>query len=433
MHDLKQIRAQPEAFDAGLARRGLAPESEWILKFDSKKRELETEIQNIQRRANQNAEEVGKIKREKKNSDESFDENMIQKIIDDSEQLNLRASKLKIELNEININKILDLIPNIPALDVPDGKDEKDNKQIRTFGMPKNIPNAKDHADLGVALGMMDFETAAKMSGARFVILKDQLARLERALGQFMIDTHTREFGYTECSVPVLVNSNALYGTSNLPKFEEDLFKTNTGHYLIPTAEVSLTNFVNDTIIPEEQLPMRLTSLSPCFRSEAGSAGRDTKGMLRQHQFYKVEMVSITAPEASEAEHERMTNAVEGLLEKLEIPYRTMLLCTGDMGFASRKTYDIEAWLPGQQKYREISSCSNCGDFQARRMNARMKRMNAKGTEFVHTLNGSGLAVGRTLIAVMENYQQPDGSILLPKVLQPYMGGIEKINVPASN
>ncbi len=274
----------------------------------------------------------------------------------------------------------------------------------------------------------MDFETAAKLSGSRFVVLKGQLARLERAIAQFMLDTHTEQFGYTECSVPVLVNDTALYGTGNLPKFKDDLFAANTGHFLIPTAEVSLTNFVNDTIVPEEQLPMRLTAFTPCFRSEAGAAGRDTKGMLRQHQFYKVELVSITAPESSDAEHERMTNAAETILQKLEIPYRTMLLCTGDMGFASRKTYDIEAWLPGQQKYREISSCSNCGDFQARRMNARLRRMNAKGTEFVHTLNGSGLAVGRTLIAIMENYQNPDGSITVPAVLQPYMGGIVKIS-----
>jgi seryl-tRNA synthetase len=426
MHDLKQIRAQPEAFDAGLARRGLEPESAKILALDSVWRAVETQAQELQAERNAKSEQIGKIKQEKGNADAVMAE--VAAIKD-----KLTALEAEAKIHEAQLNTALAVIPNIPADDVPDGKDENGNKEIRIWGTPKNIPNAKDHADLGVALGMMDFETAAKMSGARFVILKGQLARLERALGQFMIDTHTRDFGYTECSVPVLVNANALYGTGNLPKFEEDLFKTNTGHYLIPTAEVSLTNFVNDTIVAEEQLPMRLTALSPCFRSEAGSAGRDTKGMLRQHQFYKVEMVSITAPEASEAEHERMTNAAETILQKLEIPYRTILLCTGDMGFASRKTYDIEAWLPGQQKYREISSCSNCGDFQARRMNARMKRMNAKGTEFVHTLNGSGLAVGRTLIAVMENYQQPDGSIVVPKVLQPYMGGLEKINVPTSN
>lgn len=420
MHDLKLIRQNPKAFDAGLARRRLAGESKKILALDSAWRAVETQAQELQQQRNAKSDEIGKIKREKGNADA---------VMEEVAAIKEKLSALEVEAaaHQQALDAALAVLPNIPAADVPDGADENDNVEIRKFSAPKNLVNPKDHVDLGEGLGMMDFETAARLSGSRFVVLKGALALLERALGQFMIDTHTREFGYTECSVPILVNEAAAYGTGNLPKFKEDLFQANTGHYLIPTAEISLTNFVREQIVPEEQLPMRLTALSPCFRSEAGSAGRDTRGMLRQHQFYKVEMVSITAPEASEAEHERMTQAAENILQKLEIPYRTIVLCTGDMGFVSRKTYDIEAWLPGQQKFREISSCSNCGEFQARRMNARLKRMNAKGTEFVHTLNGSGVAVGRALIAVMENYQQPDGSITVPAVLQPYMGGLEKI------
>jgi len=425
MHDLKFIRQNPEAFDAGLARRGLPPESENILKLDEIWLRATREMQKLQEQRNEKSQLIGELKRERQDTTSLMEE--VGKIKEFMAGLESQEARWKKD-----IDAALAVIPNIPVTDVPDGQDESDNKEIRKWGVPHDVAHAKDHVDLGERLSLMDFETAAKLSGSRFVVLKGALARLERAIGQFMLDTHTREFGYTECSVPVLVNPNAMYGTGNLPKFADDAFQANTGHYLIPTAEISLTNFVNDTIVPEEQLPMRLTALTPCFRSEAGAAGRDTKGMLRQHQFYKVEMVSIVAPEASGAEHERMTGAAETILQKLEIPYRTMLLCTGDMGFASRKTYDIEAWLPGQQKYREISSCSNCGDFQARRMNARLRRMNAKGTEFVHTLNGSGLAVGRTLIAVMENYQQADGSIVVPKVLQPYMGGIEKIDVPTA-
>ena len=422
MHDLKQIRQNPQILDAALARRGLKPESENILRLDEIWLRATREMQKLQEQRNEKSELIGKLKREKKDTTELMAE--VAKIKEFMAGLEAQEAGWKKDVDDA-----LAILPNIPAPDVPDGKDENDNVELRTWGTVKNIPNVKDHADLGAALGMMDFETAAKLSGARFVVLKGALARMERALGQFMLDTHTREFGYTECSVPILVNANALYGTSNLPKFEEDLFKTNTGHYLIPTAEVSLTNFVNDSIVGEEKLPMRLTALTPCFRSEAGSAGKDTKGMLRQHQFYKVEMVSVTAPEDSEKEHERMVSAAENILQKLEIPYRVIVLCTGDMGFASRKTYDIEAWIPAQNKYREISSCSNCWDFQARRMNARLKRVGAKGTEFVHTLNGSGIAVGRALIAVMENYQQPDGSIVVPNVLRPYMGGLEKISV----
>ncbi len=423
MHDLKFIRQNPDAFDAGLARRGLSPESGKILALDTAWRAVETQAQELQAQRNAKSELIGKIKREKGDADAIMVEVALIKE-------KLSALETEAAAHQNALDAVLAVLPNLPAADVANGKDETDNVEVRKWGEQPSIPNAKEHFDLGEALGLMDFETAAKISGARFVVLKGALARLERAIGQFMLDTHTLEFGYTECSVPVLVNSGAMYGTGNLPKFSEDAFQTTTGHFLIPTSEVTLTNFVNDTIVPEEQLPMRLTALSPCFRSEAGSAGRDTRGMLRQHQFYKVELVSITAPEASEAEHERMAAAAETILQKLEIPYRTVMLCTGDMGFAARKTYDIEAWLPGQKRYREISSCSNCGDFQARRMNARLRRMNAKGTEFVHTLNGSGLAVGRTLIAVMENYQQPDGAIAVPKVLQPYMGGIEKIDVP---
>jgi seryl-tRNA synthetase len=321
----------------------------------------------------------------------------------------------------------LAVLPNLPSADVPDGADENDNVEISRWGTPRTIENAKEHFELGEALGMMDFATAAKMSGSRFVILRSKLARLERALAQFMIDTQTEEHGYTEVSPPVLVRDTALYGTGQLPKFAEDLFRTSSDHYLIPTAEVVLTNLVADSIVDPAELPMRVTAWTPCFRSEAGSAGRDTTGMIRQHQFYKVEMVSITTPDQSDAELERMTGCAEAILQKLNLPYRRLLLCTGDMGFGARKTYDLEVWLPGQGRYREISSCSNCGDFQARRMKARFKAAGDKATQFVHTLNGSGLAVGRTLVAVLENYQQPDGSIVIPEVLRPYMGGLDRI------
>ena len=326
------------------------------------------------------------------------------------------------------VHDALAAIPNLPAADVPPGKDEDDNVEVRRSGEPRQ-PNfaAKEHFDLGEALGQMDFEAAAKMSGARFVVLKGQLARLERALANFMLDLHTGEFGYTEVNPPMMVRDDAAFGTGQLPKFEEDLFRTTNGFWLIPTAEVSLTNLVRESILTEAELPLRLTAWTPCFRSEAGSAGRDTRGMIRMHQFSKVELVSITAPEKSDEEHERMTSAAETVLARLGLPFRTMTLCAGDMGFSARKTYDIEVWLPGQGRYREISSCSNCGDFQARRMDARYRVAGEKGTRFVHTLNGSGLAVGRTLIAVMENYQQGNGAIAVPDALKPYMGGIEVI------
>ncbi len=319
-------------------------------------------------------------------------------------------------------------IPNLPHDDVPQGKDEHDNVQVRAYGdVPTFAFPAREHFSLGEALGMMDFEAASRMSGARFVVLKGALARLERALGQFMLDLHTAEHGYGEINPPLLVRDEAMFGTAQLPKFREDQFPAGDEFWLIPTAEVPLTNLVREQIIEEAALPIRVTALTACFRAEAGSAGRDTRGMIRQHQFNKVELVSITTPETAQAEHERLTACAETVLKKLGLPFRTMLLCSGDMGFASQKTYDIEVWLPGQGRYREISSCSLCGDFQARRMNARCKTPDAKQTRFVHTLNGSGLAVGRTLVAVMENYQNEDGSITVPDALLPYMGGIKRI------
>ncbi len=340
-----------------------------------------------------------------------------------------RTTKLEEEEKKAGaeLTNFLSLLPNIPDETVPLGTSEKDNKEIRKHGEPKRLNHAKDHVDIGEGLGGMDFEAAAKMSGSRFVLLRGGVARLERALAQFMLDTHTREHGYTELSVPLLVKDTALYGTGQLPKFAEDLFKMNTGHWLIPTSEVSLTNTVMDSITDIGALPLRLTSLTPCFRSEAGAAGKDTRGMIRQHQFYKVELVSVTEAEKSADEHERMTACAENILKKLDLSYRTITLCTGDMGFSARKTYDIEVWMPGQNTYREISSCSNCGDFQARRMMARYKKEGDKNTRYVHTLNGSGVAVGRCLIAVLENYQQMDGSVVIPEVLKPYMGGMTKL------
>jgi seryl-tRNA synthetase len=326
------------------------------------------------------------------------------------------------------LDAMLAALPNLPAPDVPDGPDESANVELRRHGAPPDMNAPSDHVTLGEALGLMDFAAASALSGARFTVLRGGLARLERALGQFMLDLHTREFGYQEMSVPILVRDAALFGTGQLPKFAEDLFQTTSGYWLIPTSEVSLTNLAADRILDADALPLRMTALTPCFRAEAGAAGRDTRGMIRQHQFWKVELVSITTANASEAEHERMTDAAETVLKRLELPFRTMLLCAGDMGFAARKTFDIEVWLPGQGAYREISSCSNCGDFQARRMKARCRPKGGEGpVEFVHTLNGSGIAVGRALVAVMENYQQADGSIAVPDVLRPYMGGLDTV------
>lgn len=420
MHDLRSIRDNPAAFDAGLARRGVEPLSSRILELDQERRACQTQFQELQARRNEASKLIGAYKKEGKDAQPLLDE--VAGLKDKLPQLEEREKALGVELDGI-----LASYPNIPAADVPDGKDEHDNVEIRRVGTPAEIANAKQHFELGEALGLMSFDLAAKLSGARFTVLRGQLARLERALGDFMLDIHTREFGYEEVSPPLLVKDDAAFGTGQLPKFTEDLFQTTNGFWLIPTAEVPLTNLVNDAILDGEELPLRLTARTPCFRSEAGSAGRDTRGMIRQHQFYKVEMVSITRPDQSAAEHERMTDAAETVLKRLGLPFRTVTLCTGDMGFTSQKTYDIEVWLPGQGAYREISSCSNCGDFQARRMKARFRNKGEKATQFVHTLNGSGTAVGRCLIAVMENYQQADGSILIPEALRPYMGGLERI------
>ncbi len=420
MHDLTFIRRQPDSFDQALAKRGLSALSSHVLALDGRRRDAQTRLQELQAKRNDASKRIGLLKREGGDVQALMDE--VAALKDEMQALELAERDLVAEQDGL-----LSTIPNLPADDVPQGADENDNVEIKRWGTPPDIEDAKEHWQLGEALGMMDFEAAAKMSGARFVILKGQLARLERALGQFMIDLQTGEHGYTEVSPPILVKQEALYGVGQLPKFAEDLFRTTVDHWLIPTAEASLTNLVMDSIVEENTLPMRVTALTPCFRSEAGSSGRDTRGMIRQHQFYKVELVSITTPEQSEAEHERMTRAAETALERLELPYRRILLCGGDMGFSSRKTYDLEVWLPGQGKYREISSCSNCGDFQARRLKGRYRPADSKNTRFVHTLNGSGLAVGRTLIAIMENGQLPDGSIVVPLVLRPYMGGLERI------
>lgn len=423
MHDLKFIRENPEAFDAGLARRGMEPIAASILTLDEKRRALMTAGQEAQARRNAASKEIGKA--------------MGAGDKDGAEALKAEVATLKetladLEAEELQVGTKLDAIltslPNLPYADAPDGADEDDNEEMRTWGdKPQMDFSPKEHFDLGEDLDMMDFERAAKMSGARFVTLKGQLARLERALGQFMIDLHTTEHGYTEMLAPAMVRDTALFGTGQLPKFEEDLFKTDTGHYLIPTAEVTLTNFHAGEILDTEAMPMRYTAFSQCFRSEAGSAGRDTRGMIRQHQFEKVEMVSLTTAEQSDEELERMTGCAEEVLKRLKLPYRVVKLCTGDMGFTTKRTYDIEVWLPGQDRFREISSCSVCGDFQARRAKIRHRPKNEKQTSFVHTLNGSGLAVGRTLVAVLENYQQADGSIVVPEVLKSYMGGINRI------
>ena len=422
MHDLRAIRENPERFDQNWARRGLEAQTSSILKLDEERRAVQTELQEIQQERNSLSKEIGMMKRDGKDTSEV--EAKVGKMKDRMAELEERDRTLGESLNQH-----LSSIPNLLNDEVPQGKDESDNKEVRTFGEPKRSNDKPlEHYEIGENLGMMDFETAAKLSGSRFVLMHSGLARLERALAQFMLDLHTTEHGYTEVSPPLLVRDEAMFGTGQLPKFAEDLFQTTRGDWLIPTAEVSLTNIVADCIVEDDYLPRRYTAFTPCFRSEAGSAGKDTRGMLRQHQCYKVELVSVTLPEDSVAEHERMTECAETVLKKLDIPFRTVMLCSGDTGFGAQKTYDIEAWLPGQDTYREISSCSNCGDFQARRMKARFKRKGEKKTEFLHTLNGSGVAVGRALIAVMENYHDPaDGGIFVPDVLKPYMGGIEKV------
>ncbi len=421
MIDINIIRNNPERLDAALAKRGQEPMAGELAAIDAKRREVQTQQQTLQASRNELSRQVGDLKKTGQNADALMAEVAAQKV--QLEVLTAQEAEIAAALEDR-----LSRIPNIPADEVPVGADETQNVELRHWGTPPNRLNDwQEHHKLGSDLGMMSAEIAARMSGTRFTWLERGLARMERAIGQFMLDTHTGEFGYNEVSPPLLVKAPAMYGTGQLPKFEEDLFKTTDGFYLLPTAEVSLTNRVADQIVDLEDLPLRMTALTPCFRSEAGSAGRDTVGMLRQHQFYKVELVSITTPDQSQAEHERMTEAAETVLKRLEIPFRTMLLCAGDMGFGAQKTYDIEAWLPGQGKYREISSCSNCGDFQARRMNARFRAKGEKSTQFVHTLNGSGTATGRALITVMENYQQADGSIAVPTVLQTYMSGLTVI------
>ncbi|MCX5568833.1 serine--tRNA ligase [Kaistia nematophila] len=435
MLDIKWIRDNPDALDRALASRGAEPVSSKLIALDEARRAHIVQVQAAQERRNAASKEIGKAKGAK-------DEETAQRLM--AEVATIKEFLAHAEETERQLNRELDdalaVIPNAPLEDVPVGADEHDNvpyfgryqtEEQAAVARPKKRVHpfaAKEHFEIGEALNLMDFEAAAKLSGSRFVVLKGQLARMERAIGQFMLDLHTNEHGYTEVQPPLLVKDDALYGTAQLPKFAEDLFKAGEQHWLIPTAEVPLTNLVRESILDEKELPLRFTALTPCFRSEAGSAGRDTRGMLRQHQFNKVELVSITTPETSIDEHERMLSCAEAVLQKLDLHYRVMTLCTGDMGFGSRKTYDIEVWLPGQNTYREISSVSVCDDFQARRMNARYRQGAEKGTRFVHTLNGSGTAVGRALIAVIENYQNEDGSITVPAALKPYMGGLEKVD-----
>ncbi|OEJ65943.1 serine--tRNA ligase [Magnetovibrio blakemorei] len=421
MHDIRKVRENPEAFDAALARRGVAPVSASLLALDDERKALGTLAQDIQSKRNAVAKEVGNRKARGEDASDLIEE------VSKSKDAQAEAEQKAKEATD-KLQAALSTIPNLPDADVPDGTSEADNVEVKKWGTPKSFDfKVKDHVDLGEGLGLMDFETAAKISGARFVLLKGALARLERALANFMLDQQTGKNGYMEINPPALVKDSALYGTGQLPKFAEDLFHTEDDFWLIPTAEVPLTNMVSGSMLDETDLPRRVTAMTWCFRSEAGSAGKDTRGMIRQHQFTKVEMVSIVKPEESDAELARMTGCAEGILEALELPYRTITLCTGDMGFGAVKTHDIEVWLPGQDTYREISSCSNTRDFQARRMNARFKRAGEKKPEFVHTLNGSGLAVGRCLVAVLENYQNADGSITVPDALRPYMGGLEVI------
>ena len=421
MFDIKWIRDNPEAFDAGLGKRGLAPLAAQMIALDSNRRAAQTTLQDLQRRRNEASKAIGAAKSRGEDAAAEM-----------AEVQGLKEAFQKLEAEEREhaqaLNTALAAYPNTPNEDVPEGADEAANVEIRRWGeKPELSAEARQHFELGEALGLMDFERAAKISGARFVVLSGALARLERALAGFMLDLHTGEFGYTEVAPPILVRENAAFGTGNLPKFAEDLFKTVDDYWLIPTAEMPLTNLVAGDILEEADLPLRFTAYTPCFRAEAGAAGKDTRGMIRQHQFGKVELVSIAHPDRSDEEHERMTDCAEEVLRRLDLHYRTVVLSTGDMGFSARKTFDIEVWLPGQDTFREISSCSNCGDFQARRMNGRFRPVGAKGTQFVPTLNGSGLAVGRTLIAILENYQNPDGSISVPEILRPRMGGMERI------
>ena len=426
MHDLKYIRENPQDFDAALIRRGAAPVAASILALDENRRAILTEMQNAQARRNEASKAIGAAMGKGDTATAEALKAEVARLKDTLPSLEERERGAGAELDSLVAG-----LPNLPAADTPDGADETDNVEIARWGSPRKFDfEPRDHADVGPALGL-DFETGVAISGARFTFMRGQMARLNRALGQFMLDYQTAQRGYTECATPYLVRQESLFGTGQLPKFAEDNFQTTDGRWLIPTAEVSLTNSVREQILEESALPIRLTALTPCFRSEAGAAGRDTKGLIRQHQFEKVELVSIVRPEDSAAEHERMVESAEGILQALQLPYRKMLLCTGDMGASARRTYDLEVWLPGQGLYREISSCSNCGDWQARRMNTRYRAAETKSNVFVHTLNGSGLAVGRTLVAVLENYQQADGSVIIPDALLPYVGGLTKLEATA--
>jgi seryl-tRNA synthetase len=447
MHDIRAIRETPDAYIKGWDAKGLSGSElvAQITALDATLRTAQTAVQTAQAERNDASKKIGAAKAAK-------DEPEAARLMAQVEALKgaMETEAATERDSSQALRELLASLPNLPMADVPAGADEHDNVEVRRWGEPNAIAQPKDHTTLGEALGLMDFEAAARMSGSRFVVLRGQLARLERALGQFMLDMQTQEHGYTEISPPLLVKSEAMFGTNQLPKFFDDQFVAFPGaqsarsldtkaledapeiRWLIPTAEVSLTNLVREQITAEEELPLRLTALTPSFRAEAGASGRDTRGMIRLHQFYKVELVSITAPDKSEDEHERMVGCAEAILKRLELPFRTMLLCTGDMGFGARKTYDLEVWLPSEGRYREISSCSNCGDFQARRMDARTKSTGEKGTRFVHTLNGSGLAVGRTLVALMENYQDEDGRIAIPQALHPYLPGLTHIGGKAA-
>ncbi|MBG1231401.1 serine--tRNA ligase [Aestuariivirga litoralis] len=426
MHDIKAIRENPAAFDAGLARRGLGAQAASLVGLDEKRRAQLQALQEAQSRRNALSKEIGAAMGKK---DQALADKLKAEVASLKDQISAGEEQERVLGKELT--DALSVIPNIPLPSVPDGKDEHGNAEVRRWGTkPEFAYEPLQHFDLGEGLKLMDFEIAAKLSGARFVVLKGALARMERALAQFMLDIHTNEFGYSETYAPYMLRDEAMYGVGQLPKFAEDLFKTTSGHWLIPTAEASLTNLVREQVLDEAALPLRMTAYTPCFRAEAGAAGRDTRGMIRQHQFSKVELVSIATPEQADAEHERMTGCAEEILKRLNLHYRTMLLCTGDMGFGTRKTYDLEVWLPGQNAFREISSCSQFGEFQARRMEARSKAADAKQARYVHTLNGSALAVGRTMVAVMENYQNGDGSVTIPEALRPYMGGMSVIKRP---
>ena len=427
MHDIRAIRDNKDSFVAGLTRRGLANAAtlaDNLVARDKDLRALQTRLQEAQARRNEASKLIGRAKAQKDDNQAEVLMVEVAGLKDEIAKGEERERTLQAELRDILAN-----IPNLPASDVPDGADETANVELvsRRWGTAPGMNAPREHFDLGEALGLMDFERATKVSGARFVYLKGALARLERALTSFMLDLHTEHFGYTEIAPPILVREQAMFGTNQLPKFAEESFRTTTDYWLSPTAEVPLTNYVREEILDEASLPLRFTAGTPCFRAEAGAAGKDTRGMIRMHQFSKVELVSIATPDQSQAEHERMTDCAQEVLKRLGLHHRVVTLCTGDMGFGAQKTYDIEVWLPGQNRFREISSCSNCGEFQARRMNARYRPRGEKSTRFVHTLNGSGLATGRTLVAILENYQQADGSITVPEALRPYMGGLERI------